>query len=98
VHENIILNAVCPNVVRTNISTATFYEDLEKNNLLTPLDTIVGALESMMGTDSRTGLTLECGPMGVYPRTAHEFLDEETRRSCKIIENRCKRLYGVPID
>ncbi|TKA78423.1 hypothetical protein B0A55_03052 [Friedmanniomyces simplex] len=76
--ESITLNAVCPNVVRTNISTSPFYDELEAKSVLTPMKGVIEAFERFL--DGReSGECIEAGPKGdVVVRKPAEHLDEET--------------------
>ena len=62
--EKITLNAVCPNVIRTNISTPAFYDSLEEKGLLTPMEPLLEAFESLLGTSETSG---ECFEIGKNP-------------------------------
>jgi len=76
--ESITLNAVCPNVVRTNISTGSFYDKLESQNLLTPMKPVIEAFEQFLDGDV-SGECMEAGPKGNLVRRAPaEHLDEES--------------------
>ena len=53
------MNAVCPNVIRTNISAPAFYDKLDKLNLLTPMQGLIEAFESMLGSNDTSGEIFE---------------------------------------
>jgi hypothetical protein len=53
------MNAVCPNVIRTNISAPAFYDKLEGLGLLTPMQGVVDAFESMLGSNDTSGEIFE---------------------------------------
>jgi len=93
--EHIMINAICPNVVRTNISTSVFYETLQAKGILTPMETLIEQFESLMGADKRTGLIIECGPKGVSLREPVDFMDVESEESCEMLKARGTRLYGL---
>ncbi|EMC95279.1 hypothetical protein BAUCODRAFT_149282 [Baudoinia panamericana UAMH 10762] len=76
--EHITLNAVCPNVVRTGISTSAFYDKLESQGLLTPMKPVIDAFEKFLDSDI-SGECWEAGPKGdLVKREAAEYLDRES--------------------
>lgn len=91
--ESITLNAVCPNVVRTHISTDVFYDMVEPMGLLVPLKNVVDAFESFLDSDV-SGQCLEVGPKGTVPREAAEYLDEESRKTMELVHERSKPLQA----
>jgi NAD(P)-dependent dehydrogenase (short-subunit alcohol dehydrogenase family) len=93
VEESITLNAVCPNVVRTGISTATFYEQLEDKGLLTPIENVVKAFEGYLD-GSQSGECMEVGPKGnSIPRAPAEHLDRETALIMEMLYERGHPLH-----
>jgi len=91
--EKITLNAVNPNVVRTNISTEAFYAVLTEKDLLTPIEGVVDAFESLLGENAESGQTLEIGPnyakgQGIVKRQAPEFIDAESEQVFELLEPR----------
>lgn len=91
--EKITLNAVNPNVVRTNISTEAFYAVLAEKDLLTPIEGVVDAFESLLGDNAESGQTLEIGPnyakgQGIVKRQAPEFIDAESEQVFELLEPR----------
>lgn len=62
--EQIALNAVCPHVARSGISTSSFYDGLESQNLLTPIKGIVDAFMQFVDRNDMSGECLEIGPVG----------------------------------
>jgi NAD(P)-dependent dehydrogenase (short-subunit alcohol dehydrogenase family) len=80
--ENITFNAVCPNVIRTNISTPAFYDSLEAENLLTPLESVPDAFEKLLGSSKESGECFETGPnytsQGIITTKGAPYLDEES--------------------
>src|ERR1700760_2624619 len=95
VQEHITINAICPNVVRTNISTSEFYGALKAKGILTPMETLIEQFESLMGVDKRTGFIVECGPRGVRWREPLDFMDVESEETCNMLRARGTRLYGL---
>lgn len=49
------MNAVCPNVIRTNISTGAFYDMLEQEKLLTPIEGVIDTFEKLLGEQTSGG-------------------------------------------
>jgi NAD(P)-dependent dehydrogenase (short-subunit alcohol dehydrogenase family) len=94
--EGITINAVAPNVVRTGISEDAFYDAMEKEGLLTPMDGLMRAFDDML-QGGKSGLVYECGPKGDWAiREGATYLDDESGRCCVLLEERAKRLhYGV---
>ena len=89
--ENITLNAICPNVVRTHISTDTFYDSVEAEGVLTPMKGVVDAFASCLD-DGISGELLEVGPNGGFsakPPAPH--LDKETTRILDMIYHRVSK-------
>jgi hypothetical protein len=77
--ENITLNAICPHVARTNISTGPFYDDLQDKGLLTPMKEIVDAFMHFVDHSDQSGECLEVGPVGTFKvREAPNILNEES--------------------
>ncbi|KAK4939937.1 hypothetical protein LTR10_019896 [Elasticomyces elasticus] len=96
-NEKITLNAICPNIVRTGISTTAFYDLAEKQNLLAPIEGVVETFEKLLGSNPTSGECFEIGPnykkTGAVPRKAPEYLDKESETSCDLIYERSLRLH-----
>lgn len=91
--EGITVNALAPNVVQTSISSPLFYEKLAEQNLLTPMDGLIDAFETMLKS-SCSGEVFECGPAGGWTkRGATEYLDEKTGEICKLLRVRAMPLH-----
>ncbi|KIW56129.1 hypothetical protein PV05_04811 [Exophiala xenobiotica] len=95
--EKITMNAICPNVIRTNISTSDFYDNAEKEGLLAPIEGVVETFEKLLGTNGTSGECFEIGPnyktQGAVPRKAPEFLDKESEKVCDLIYKRSHKLH-----
>lgn len=90
--EGITLSAVAPNVVRTNISSGVFYDHMDQEGLLTPMDGVLDAFMQMIGS-GESGKVYECGPNGGWvEKEGAEFLDEESRKCCVLLEGRARYL------
>ena len=91
--ENITMNAVCPNVVRTSISTSAFYDTVEKKGIITELKAVVDAFESFLDSDI-SGECMEVGPNGGFEAKAPApHLDKETTEILDMIYSRSHRLH-----
>lgn len=94
--EGITVNAVAPNVVRTAISSDKFYDQIEEEGLLTPMDGLMAAFEEILGGGG-SGDVFECGPKGGYTkRKGAEYLDEESGKCCEKLLPRAKPLHYAP--
>ena len=92
--EDITMNAVLPNVVRTGISTTVFYDKIEKEGILTPIETVIDALDSMLGESDMSGETLEAGPRGpAKKRVGVDWLDKPSERSMEVAYHRSYPLH-----
>jgi NAD(P)-dependent dehydrogenase (short-subunit alcohol dehydrogenase family) len=91
--EAIAINAVCPNIVRTNISTSEFYETVDKKGLFTPMESMVQIFQSLLGSDPRNGCIFECGPQGVLLRDAQGYMDDATEEACSLIRDRSVTMH-----
>lgn len=91
--EGITINAVAPNVVRTGISSDAFYDKLEGEGLLTPMEGLMSAFDEMLQNDT-SALVYECGPKGGWNlREGAQYLDEESRKCCELISQRAMALH-----
>ena len=94
--EKISLNAVCPNVIRTNISTGAFYDSLEEKGLLTPMEGVIDTFEKLLNEDT-SGEIFEIGPhykeQGAVTRKAPEYLDEDSEKVFDMLYQRGRPLH-----
>jgi NAD(P)-dependent dehydrogenase (short-subunit alcohol dehydrogenase family) len=91
--EGMVLSAVAPNVVRTSISSSIFYDGMEKQNLLTPMEGVLDAFKEILEGDD-SGQVYECGPKGgVVTRDRTEYLDEESEKCCDLLLERARGLH-----
>ncbi|KIX98778.1 uncharacterized protein Z520_05239 [Fonsecaea multimorphosa CBS 102226] len=95
--EKITMNAVCPNVIRTNISSSTFYDQVEKAGLLVPIEGVIDTFEKLLGSDATSGEIFEIGPnykdQGAVQRKGTEFLDKESEKTFELLYHRSKPLH-----
>ena len=91
------MNAICPNVIRTNISTGAFYDTLEKEGLLTPIEGVIETFEKLLGPDQTSGEIFEIGPnykkQGALPRKGAEYLDKESEKTFEMLYKRGRPLH-----
>jgi NAD(P)-dependent dehydrogenase (short-subunit alcohol dehydrogenase family) len=90
INEGIRLSAVCPSIVKTNISSEQFYSILG-DDLTTPMETIIEAFDKLLSSDE-SGLTLEAGAGGIVRREAVDYADDKVANGCKLLEDRAKLL------
>lgn len=91
--EGITLNAICPNVVKTAISSSDFYDKCEAENLLTPMQSLLDVFESLLGDDERSGQIFEVGPHGMQTRDAPEPMDADTGILMDMLKKRGTMLH-----
>ncbi|KNG86132.1 hypothetical protein ANOM_005463 [Aspergillus nomiae NRRL 13137] len=96
--EQITMNAVCPNVVRTNMSTSEFYDSLESVGVMTPMAGILETFEKWMGAEKISGVCYEVGPnyttQGAIETTQPPFLDQESALVFEKLYHRGRPLQG----
>ncbi|KAK4565271.1 hypothetical protein LTR86_003888 [Recurvomyces mirabilis] len=91
--EGITLNAVCPSVVQTGISTASFYNTLADKDLLTPIEIVVDAFANFLD-GKMSGECIEAGPKGnLVPRAPPEHLDRESAEVMEMLYSRGHALH-----
>ena len=87
------MNAVNPNVIRTNISTGAFYDKLEAQGLLTPIDGVIQAFEWMLGDNMVSGEIFEIPPKGGFvKRDPPAYLDKQSEDVCEALYHRARPL------
>ena len=90
--EAITLNAICPDVVRTSISTEAFYSKMEAKGLLVSMESVIQAFEQCLD-DNISGETLEIEPKsGVFLRSGPEPYDKEAEETLKMLHQRALHL------
>ena len=97
--KDIHLNAVCPNKIRTGISTAAVYDKAEKRGVLVPMEKLLEAFERLLPGGDFTDLTGECievaPQLGVRRREFVDFVNEESRISAEMTYERSHHLHEV---
>lgn len=100
--ERIHLNALCPNKIRTGISTAAVYEKAEKAGVLVPMEKLLEAFEKLLSGGEYGGLSGECievaPKLGVRRREFVGFVNEESRVSAEMTYERSHFLHEVVED
>ncbi|KAF9891527.1 hypothetical protein FE257_003994 [Aspergillus nanangensis] len=93
--ENITLNAICPNIVKTNISTGTFYDRAEERGLLISVDTLVEAFESLLGDSATSGEAIEVlpGSDGYRIKEIPEYTNDKCKESVEMTNDRSHRSF-----
>lgn len=93
--EQITLNAVCPDVVRTGISQEDFYSQMDARGLIVPMELVVQAFEQCLDGNI-SGETLEVEPKsGIVARSGPEPLDREAEESMQMLHARSAPLHAV---
>lgn len=94
--EGITVNAVAPNVVRTGISDSRFYDMLEGEGLLTPMEGLMEAFDEMMKSGV-SGKVFECGPKGGWKmKDGTGYEDAKSEKVCALLLERARKLhYGA---
>jgi NAD(P)-dependent dehydrogenase (short-subunit alcohol dehydrogenase family) len=93
--EAITINAICPNVVRTHISTPAFYQKLEDKDLLTPVERVIEAFEGLLGEDKRSGLCFEIGPKSTRVKEFESEMDDASKELNALLLERARPLQTV---
>ena len=101
--EHITFNAVCPNKIRTGISTAASYEKAEKAGVLVPMGDLLDAFEMLLAQGKHKDLSGECLEVApkVGVRVVKEwvpFVNEESRLSAEMTYHRSHYLHEVVDD
>ena len=93
--EGIALNAICPNIVRTAISSEVFYNKVNDAGVLVPIEDVITAVEGLLGADTRSGECIEVGPRGTRETKALEPMDEASRLSCELLHERARPVQAA---
>ncbi|KAF5266768.1 hypothetical protein FOXYS1_2380 [Fusarium oxysporum] len=84
--EAITLNAICPTIVKTGISTGDFYDKADAKGLLITVESLVKAFENLLGDCETSGEAIEIlpGDDGSMIKERPEYSNEK----CKANEPR----------
>jgi hypothetical protein len=93
--EKITLNAICPNIVRTNISTGDYYDRAEKQGLLISTESLVEAFESLLGPNAASGEAIEIlpGNDGFRTKEEPEYTNDKVKQSVEMTLHRSHRSH-----
>lgn len=90
--ERITVNAYCPSSIRTGFGKDAYYQQLEAENLLTPMAGVLEVLDLTLGTSEVSGQCFEIGPNyeknGLVKPKFPEHVDKETARVFELIDIR----------
>lgn len=91
--EKITLNAVCPNIVKTNISTGDFYERAGAKGLLINVESLVQSFESLLDANDTSGEAIEIlpGDDGHRIKESPEYTNEKVKQSVELTMDRSHR-------
>ena len=73
--ESITVNCLCPGLVPTALPGKAILDAFPKDRL-TPISTIVKAIEQFLADDSITGQAAECSGEDIHYRPAHSYSDD----------------------
>lgn len=76
--EPITVNCICPGLVPTNIMPDAITQATPKEHI-TPLTTVVRAVEGFINDDSLQGQAAECSAQSITYRPQLEYADETTK-------------------
>ncbi|EUC49606.1 hypothetical protein COCMIDRAFT_1647 [Bipolaris oryzae ATCC 44560] len=76
--EHMTVNCICPGAVDTGISGVLVTDAMRK--LMTPLSTVVRAVDGFLADPSKNGLVAECSINNIHYREQPEWSDEEARK------------------
>ena len=88
--EKITLNAICPNIVRTGLSSDEWYDMLETKGLLIDVESMPNVFKFLMGNNDISGEAIEVlpGDGGYRVKEWPEFTNEKCRESVEIVIQR----------
>ncbi|KAM5373448.1 hypothetical protein ACJZ2D_006942 [Fusarium nematophilum] len=91
--EKITLNAICPNIVKTNISSGDFYERADAKGLLITVESLVESFEALLGANQTSGEAIEVlpGNDGYRIKERPEYTNEKCRQSVELTMERSHR-------
>jgi hypothetical protein len=61
------------------------------------MESMIQIFDSLLGSDPRNGCIFECGPRGVILREAPDYMDEETKEACNLIQERSIVMHRTPL-
>lgn len=93
--ENITLNAICPNIVRTGISTGDFYDKADARGLCISVDSLVESFEFLLGDNPVSGEAIEIlpGKEGHRIKERPEYTTDTVKESVELTLHRSHRSH-----
>lgn len=88
IDDKITLNAICPGIVRTAISTGDFHDKAEEKGLLVGPKILIESFESLLGTNTTSGETIEVLPDGYLIKKGAEYTNERCKESVEMTYQR----------
>ncbi|GME32580.1 NAD(P)-binding protein [Neofusicoccum parvum] len=86
--EGITMNAICPNITRTNLAPQSLFDAVEEQKALTPMAGVLEAFSAMLDPSNISGEIFEAGPNGGYARREGvEYLDAESKRGAEMLND-----------
>ncbi|KAF2735582.1 NAD(P)-binding protein [Polyplosphaeria fusca] len=76
--EGVTVNCICPGLVDTSLTAGTLVEVADERHV-TPMSTIVRAVEGFLEDGEKNGLVAECSVGNIHYREQMEYGDEEAR-------------------
>jgi len=75
-HERITVNAVCPNITRSNLASQEVFDKVQQKGRLTPNEAVTAAFISFVGNSTLNGQTKEVSMDQTYQRPVPEPLNK----------------------
>ena len=75
--DPIRVNCVCPGFMQTPLTPSNMHQALPKN-IITPISSVVGAIQGFLEDSSLTGKIAECSGLNIHYREPPEYLDDAT--------------------
>ncbi|KAL1638438.1 hypothetical protein SLS56_000247 [Neofusicoccum ribis] len=86
--QGITMNAICPNITRTNLAPQSLFDAVEEQKALTPMAGVLEAFSAMLDPSNISGEIFEAGPNGGYARREGvEYLDAESKRGAEMLND-----------
>ncbi|KAF5010945.1 hypothetical protein FDECE_2908 [Fusarium decemcellulare] len=91
--EKITLNAICPTIVKTGISSGAFYDKADAKGLLVTLESLVDSFEALLGADTTTGEAIEVlpGDEGHRIKERAEYTTDKCKQSVEMTIERSRQ-------
>ncbi|KAJ3528540.1 hypothetical protein NM208_g10152 [Fusarium decemcellulare] len=95
--EKITLNAICPTIVKTGISSGAFYDKADAKGLLVTLESLVDSFEALLGADTTTGEAIEVlpGDEGHRIKERAEYTTDKCKQSVEMTIERSRQAAAL---